>query len=187
MTSNHHITHRDELGHLLNDLGLLGEGAEIGVYRGEYSHHLLSTWLGRRLHLIDPWTSLDNYQDCLSASDQENELRLTDTIERLKVFADRYRIHRKLSLEAVNEFQDSELDFVYIDANHAYDYVRADLDAWFPKVKRGGIFAGHDFMDGVESYGVFGVQSAVEEFAEKHHLPFFLTQEQSPSWYFFVP
>ncbi len=187
MANKKRMTHRDELGLLLNNLGLCGEGAEIGVYLGEYSHRLLSTWQGRKLHLIDPWTSLENYQDGLSATDQENELRFAETLNRLEEFIDRFQIHRELSLNAAREFREGELDFVYIDANHSYEYIRADLEVWFPKVKSGGLFAGHDFIDTVDGNGVFGVQSAVEEFAEQHHLPFFLTHEQFPSWYFFVP
>ena len=180
------MKHRDEFGFLLNDLGLYGEGAEIGVYLGEYSLHLLSTWHGRKLHLIDPWTAQENYVDGLSTTDVENEKRLSETIVRLEGFTERYEIHRKVSLDATNDFQNGGLDFVYIDANHSYDYIRADLEAWFPKVKKGGIFAGHDFMDTIDGNGVFGVQSAVEEFAELHKLPFFLTHENYRSWYFFI-
>lgn len=57
-----------------------------------------------------------------------------------------------------DEFQDGSLDLVYLDADHSYAAVKADIAAWFPKVKPGGIFAGHDFSD---SYP--GVRQAVEE------------------------
>jgi predicted O-methyltransferase YrrM len=49
------------------------------------------------------------------------------------------------SLDAVNDFKDEGLDVVYIDANHSYAAFRKDLRAWIPKVKRGGIIAGHDY------------------------------------------
>jgi len=47
-------------------------------------------------------------------------------------------------------FQDGSLDLVYIDANHAYEHVIEDIRDWLPKVKPGGIIAGHDYnMEGV--------------------------------------
>ncbi len=46
---------------------------------------------------------------------------------------------------AANLFEDGYLDFIFIDANHEYEYVRKDILAWLPKVRRGGILAGHDY------------------------------------------
>lgn len=42
-------------------------------------------------------------------------------------------------------FADESIDYLFIDAGHMYDEVKSDLAAWLPKVKRGGIAAGHDF------------------------------------------
>lgn len=49
------------------------------------------------------------------------------------------------SLEAAEEYEDETLDFVFIDACHAYEYITSDINAWLPKVKYGGILAGHDY------------------------------------------
>ena len=62
------------------------------------------------------------------------------------------------SVNAALQYQDSTLDFVFIDANHVYEAVRDDLHAWFPKVKKTGIIAGHDY------YNDYGVKRAVDEF-----------------------
>lgn len=53
---------------------------------------------------------------------------------------------RKTSLEAAKDFEDGSLDAVYIDAEHDEESVRADIRAWRPKIKRGGILSGHDFV-----------------------------------------
>ncbi len=42
-------------------------------------------------------------------------------------------------------FADGSVDFCFIDAGHMYDEVKADLAAWLPKMKPGGVMAGHDF------------------------------------------
>jgi hypothetical protein len=42
--------------------------------------------------------------------------------------------------------KNESLDFVYIDANHKYDAVKKDLELWYPKVRKGGVFAGHDYL-----------------------------------------
>jgi hypothetical protein len=62
------------------------------------------------------------------------------------------------SVELSKVYEDESLDFVFIDANHEYAPVRADILAWLPKVKRDGVIAGHDY------HGDWpGVQRAVEE------------------------
>jgi hypothetical protein len=49
------------------------------------------------------------------------------------------------SVEAAKQFEDGYFDFVYIDADHTYDGITADLEAWYPKVRKGGMIAGHDY------------------------------------------
>jgi hypothetical protein len=53
---------------------------------------------------------------------------------------------------------------LYIDANHEYEYVKRDIHNWYPKLKFGGVFSGHDYFDGKTKHGVFGVKSAVDNF-----------------------
>jgi hypothetical protein len=45
---------------------------------------------------------------------------------------------------------DASLDYVYVDARHDYCGVKEDLEAWWPKLRRGGILAGHDYLDAAE-------------------------------------
>jgi len=85
-----------------------------------------------------------------------------------------------LSAEFARELDDECLDAVYIDADHSHAAVLADLAAWAPKVRRGGVISGHDYLDGVLPEGVFGVRSAVLEFFGRE--PDFVTQEKWPSW-----
>ncbi len=55
------------------------------------------------------------------------------------------KILKKSSHEAALQFEDGYFDFVFIDADHVYERVKEDIDDWLPKVKKGGILAGHDY------------------------------------------
>jgi glycosyltransferase involved in cell wall biosynthesis len=176
---------RQHFGSFLNELGLHGEAVEVGVARGEFSQQLLDQWHGRMLHLVDPWRHLPDYRDIANGSDNEHEANLDHTRRNLAPYVGRFRFHRALSAEAVGSFPDDALDFVYLDANHSYETVSQDLHLWFPKIKRGGVLAGHDFLDGELPEGRFGVASAVRAFAQDVGLNVQLTDDAAwPSWYF---
>lgn len=52
---------------------------------------------------------------------------------------------RKPSVEAAETFANGSLDFVFIDADHSYAAVCADIAAWSPKLRPDGVLAGHDY------------------------------------------
>ena len=80
------------------------------------------------------------------------------------------------------------LDFVYVDANHSYQGALEDMLAWFPKIRPGGLFAGHDYLDGTLPAGEFGVKSAVRTFECQTGLIASGTQDPPwPSWYLTKP
>lgn len=89
---------------------------------------------------------------------------------------------RMSSQEAVECFPDYFFDLVYIDANHVYEHARADVEAWWHKVRRGGVLSGHDYLE-YDINGVrFGTKRAVDEFAESRSLSVHSTSEEFPSW-----
>ncbi len=67
------------------------------------------------------------------------------------------------SVSAAAIFGDGSVDFVFLDANHAYESVSNDLRAWWPKIRPGGTLAGHD-------YAWTGVRRAVHEFFGRRDL-----------------
>jgi hypothetical protein len=52
---------------------------------------------------------------------------------------------RSVSWDGATRYSDNSLDFVFIDAAHDYDSVTKDIRAWFPKLKKAGVIAGHDY------------------------------------------
>ena len=85
----------------------------------------------------------------------------------------RVRLVREFSKNAAKFFPDETFDFIYIDADHTYEAVTEDLEAWFPKVKVGGVIAGHDYISREDTIRLghsvpFGVIEAVSDFRKKH-------------------
>lgn len=181
-----YIQKRTELPHILNARGLLGDGVEVGVQQGEFSEWILMHWKGRTLYSVDPWRefSKDVYQDTSNLPQAKQEDFYRETVDRLKPYGEHSRILRCLSEEAVAMFKDRQLDFVYIDAQHHYDAVKEDIGLWAPKIKPGGILAGHDYREGYVDGVLFGVKPAVDEFVREHRLRAVISREAGyPSWF----
>jgi hypothetical protein len=179
------VRDRSELPFVLNARGLTGEGVEVGVQLAVFSCLILKSWRGRRLYSVDPWLEYDvgEYVDSSNVSQEVQDYIFHVAERELAAFGERSRIVRKRSLDAVREFADGQLDFVYIDAQHHFEAVRADLEAWWPKVRRGGLVAGHDYCDADNDCGRFGVRSAVNEFARRMGRKVHVTRElEYPSW-----
>ena len=145
--------------------------AEIGVWKGDFSERILEVVRPARLDLIDPWRAItgDGYEGARYGGRLEQGQAEMDAIHAavLERFARQRRegivhVHRLSSLEAANRFGDGELDFVYIDGNHRYEFVKADLETYAAKIRPGGFLAGDDY--GVEGWWHDGVTRAVDEF-----------------------
>jgi hypothetical protein len=95
---------------------------------------------------------------------------------------------RKYSFEAVKDFPDEYFDFMFIDGDHTYDGITKDLADWYPKMKVGGTFLGHDYLNRVVRAKngqiiKFGVVEAVNEFVKKNNITnFFYTEPPNPIW-----
>ena len=80
-------------------------------------------------------------------------------LKNIKTISNRINHYRLDSVKASTLYQDSSLDFIYIDASHEYNDVKDDLYHWYPKLKKGGIIAGHDYHNRFS-----GLKKAVNEF-----------------------
>jgi hypothetical protein len=138
-------------------------GAEIGVFRGLMSEGLLSLRPDLTLVMVDSWAG--HAQPWHTRT--QGQVR-AEAERRTEPYRARTQIIQADSLEAARSIDDASLDFVFIDADHSYEAVAADIRAWLPKVKPGGLLGGHDYEDRWTEERGYGVVQAVDEAAEAH-------------------
>ncbi len=118
---------------------------ELGTWKGKSASYMCVEIAnsGKKIQFdcIDTWDGAGGYDD---ESVKKNTL-YEDFIEFMRPVESYYQPIREFSAKAAERYEDASLDFVFIDAGHDYDNVRADIVAWLPKVKAGGFLAGHDY------------------------------------------
>ena len=184
------LSNRDRLGSFLTNLGLVGNGVEVGVKRGVFSEKVMKEWKGEHYYIVDIWKEQENYVDVANVNQAVQESFMAEALSRVSPWKDRVTVVRNYSVLASKLFPEEFFDFVYLDARHNYEGIKEDLHAWYPKLKQGGLFSGHDFLNANIKEGIFEVKRAVFEFADAHGLwdQVRETKESAwTSWYFFKP
>ncbi len=158
------LTDRISFLELVNARFPNGVGVEIGIAGGHFTKQIVATWKTlSRLYCVDPWKHFpEGYDDACNLSQETQDERY---LQFLKDTQNDRRIAtiRMMSHEASAQFDNEAVDFIYLDANHSFTAVMQDLTCWWPILKPGGIFAGHDYYDG-NKFG-HGVKPAVDAFA----------------------
>jgi hypothetical protein len=116
------------------------------------------------LHCVDIWDDSYTVDNSVLASEKQKS-GVSSLFGLFNYNMSRYGVngyittHKTTSVLASAEFADSSLDMVFLDGAHDYESVKKDLECWYPKLKSGAIFAGHDYF-----WSHDGVQVAVDEF-----------------------
>jgi len=182
---------RELFAHILAKLGL-NKGVEIGVEAGIYSEVLCKANPNIDLYCVDSWKAYSGYRDHTSQSVME-DLYWT-ALKRLSPY--RAEFIRKFSMHAVRDFNDNELDFVYIDGNHEFQHVVNDICEWTKKVRPGGIVAGHDYIRRKNNGYLMHVIPAVHAYCDAYDIkPLFVLgkkyddgpRDKVRSWFFVKP
>jgi hypothetical protein len=119
------MKHREDVYKLIENK--TGTGVEVGVQFGNNLRHLCLNYSGC-VHGVDIWKD-----DGAESKAKE----LTEGLNRVLITG--------RSVDVAKTYEDESLDFCYIDADHSYDHVKADFESWYPKVRKGGLFMGHDY------------------------------------------
>jgi hypothetical protein len=154
--------------HFLRALPQNAVAAEIGVFRGEFTRHILRTCKPQELHLIDAWWTLfgDRYPNWGAYTDF-GELKTRTAYEDCRRVVRRYargsrvRIHVGDDLEILESFADRHFDWVYLDSSHQYQHTRDELAVLDKKVKE--VITGDDLVEDETSVN-HGLSVAVKEF-----------------------
>lgn len=114
-------------------------GLEIGVYYGEFTEKFCK--VGLKMYGVDPYCHYRRYR----RHPLENTYDIIRESAEKRLAPYDFTLIQKLSEEALDDFPDGSLDFVYIDGNHRLPYVVQDVYEWHRKVKVGGVLCGHDY------------------------------------------
>lgn len=132
---------------------------EVGVWKGMsacfMAVEIINSGKKIKFDCVDTWGFVETSSEIQESQFESLFEVFKSNIDPVK---DQINIVKSLSWEGAKNYDDNSLDFVFIDAGHDYDSVMKDLNAWYKKIKGGGIIAGHDYH-----YDV-GVYHAVNEY-----------------------
>jgi len=148
----------------INDLKNIVEvgcaGAEIGVAAGGSSYEFLNWGILSKLYMVDAWMRMPQLKRSTDAHFKQewHDNNYSETLKKVEQFGDKAVILRGLATKMSVNIKDGELGFIFLDASHDYHSVMTDLNIWVPKVKKGGVVSGHDYL----SHYHRGVKKAVD-------------------------
>lgn len=150
-------------------------GAEIGVASGDTSRALLERFPKLRLQMIDSWSTYGESHPyfisgdgCAKLTAEQQSQRAMQAAQATGFASKRRTILALDSGAAADRVEKESLDFLFVDADHTYQGLRADLQAWWPRVRPGGVMFGKDYGGVRDRLGLFGVSQAVDEFADRY-------------------
>lgn len=137
---------------------------EIGTYKGYNALSILKNLNISKIYLIDPYEYYDEYK---GITNLEGAWKIAH--KDLCKWVNKIKWVKKSSKDALEDINE-KVDFIYIDGNHAYEFVLKDLKDYWNKLKKGGIMAGHDINEP-------GVSRAVCEFIKEKDI-YFVAKKQ---------
>lgn len=152
-------------------------GIEIGIWEAANAVRLLEQFPNLTLIGIDPF---EGYQDWCSFFNTEymsEREKVANTALQKYIDQNRFKLIRKFSDQALADLENQLFDFIYVDADHSYEWALHDITNYWKLVKSGGILCGHD-------RSLEGVSRALNEFMSENNLTYVATEQpQTDSWY----
>lgn len=186
---------RNDIAHIL-EKKRFQVGVELGVQKGLFALNNLGIWTScTKYILVDIWAHVQEsvYKDPANVGDAEQAKILESCKYSLQKYDNKVVYLQNTTVNAAVFVEDLSVDFIYVDARHDYCGCKEDIEFWWPKLRMGGLMAGHDYLDGKEqqkysrgkdddwrycadgSFHEGCVKGAVNEFAQKHNLSVYTT------------
>jgi cephalosporin hydroxylase len=146
---------------LVSDLDVEGRMVEIGVYKGRSLCSCADIIIANdlKVHAVDNFVGPEAFPgDCPDPKELCAEF-----FKNMNEFGITVMLSRGNSVEKTEDFTHKSLDLIFIDASHKKDDVIADIRAWLPKLKIGGVIAGHDYKRSDGTQGWVSVKEAVDQ------------------------
>lgn len=164
------------------DKGQALVGAEIGVLAGQNALIILETLDIEKLYLIDPYTVYET--DFYTQADLNEARQAARTL--LAPYKDKIiwlPFASLLGAKYLNDI-DVQLDFAYLDGDHAYQPVLDDITTYMPLVKPDGVIGGHDFIEDImEPNRSLQVKSAVIDYCKQQDISFYSCDFEYSDWW----
>ncbi|PNW79477.1 hypothetical protein CHLRE_09g416700v5 [Chlamydomonas reinhardtii] len=170
-------------------------GVELGVQRGHFAAHTLKTWpSATRYYLVDIWQHQPNYEDFANVDNAKQDQLFKEAQGNLAAYTGKTVFLRNFTSDAVKRINEM-VDYIYVDARHDYCGVLEDIELYWPKLKSGGIMAGHDYLDAPQVQAISqqnwakcmngtvhqgAVKGAVDDFFKRIGLPVHVTYQDAP-------
>ncbi len=157
-------------------------GVEIGTCRAESTSFLLEKCPNiTKLYTIDPYKAYNDWNGEINQDVIDKFMKVAK--KNLKQYGDRVEMIRETSIDAATKIKSitdkEEFDFIFVDGDHSYDATFADCEAYYPLLKKGGFFCGHDYSS------IEAVKNAVTDFRKKYNInaPINLSTNSAFFWY----
>lgn len=145
---------------------------EVGVAFGDFSDFICQKLSPRKFHAVDKFSATYEKQffgEQRFGPDDNHESFYAKRFKKL-IEQGVVQMHKGLSWEIISDFPDNYFDFVYIDAGHAYEFVKKDIQAVYPKMKPGSYiqfndYTLYDYIGKME----YGIVQAVNEFLHEYN------------------
>lgn len=149
---------------------------EVGVAGGRFSLDILKGWNPSLHYAVDNWATIENERGDGNFHQLWHNMNYHTMLWNLKDYMHKVKIIKGISWDMAVNVPDETIDFIYLDANHSLEAVKKDLEAWYPKLKVGGIMAGHDYLN-----PDYGVEQSARAFCHKIGTDIYTIPEQH-SW-----
>lgn len=157
-------------------------GLEIGTCRAESTSYILEKCPNVvKLYTIDPYKAYEDWNGEINQEIIDKFMMIAQ--ENLKEYGDRVQMIRETSIDAAAKISTitdkAEFDFIFVDGDHSYEATLADCQAYYPLLKKGGLFCGHDYSS------IQAVHDAVSVFREQEGIkaPINLSTNSAFFWY----